>query len=451
MAAFATSYCEDHLGSRCSRPETRQQKTGLGNGKLGWAQDGLEQLLLDLCEGFNDANEHANGATAEPFDTQSVHRLQDQVSKHDLKTISSVATLDPLPPPSYEDSINDAPPDYTATDTLARVCCDWIASFTPTLVLDKKTSDNHLMPAVSPGKIDVDLRSPENVRSHVKKKDKKAAKQAQMSKWGNEDDDEEKKEGGEGGEDGENGGGDGGSGAGGDGGEGGGDDDGWDDGKKKKGKKGKKKTAWEELEEEEEKKRKEEEEAAQKAEDDAAADGGGADAGDANGEDDWGGFNMTAKEKKKAKKKGKNADPDPPPEEPAMDTIDLGASTGDVAAAGDANPDDDWGFSTGKKKKGKKGKVGHVVSPVSHVRAMFHLAVEKGQIRLAAPLIAAAEALGPAISRRPCISISPGMRAGIRLLHTCHYGYPEMQRILTAPERSITAAASSCACRQHGL
>lgn len=85
-------------------------------------------------------------------------------------------------------------------------------------------------------------------------------------------------------------------------------------------------------EEEEEKKKKEEEEAA-------------ANAGATNDFDDWGAFTSVGK-KKKGKKE---ADIPPPPPEP----VDLGAS-----ATADALGDDDWGFSTGKKKKDKKkGKV----------------------------------------------------------------------------------------------
>jgi len=80
---------------------------------------------------------------------------------------------------------------------------------------------------------------------------------------------------------------------------------------------------------------------------------GDAPAVDANPDDEWG-FS-TGKKKKGKKGKAVEPDPLPPPEpEPTMDTIDFGA--GDAPAA-DANPDDEWGFSTGKKKKGKKGKV----------------------------------------------------------------------------------------------
>lgn len=64
--------------------------------------------------------------------------------------------------------------------------------------------------------------------------------------------------------------------------------------------------------------------------------------------DDWGAFATVGK-----KKKGKK-DLDPPLEPAAPDPL--------VPAA--ADPEDEWGFSTGKKKKGKKGKVSSTISSV---------------------------------------------------------------------------------------
>lgn len=71
-------------------------------------------------------------------------------------------------------------------------------------------------------------------------------------------------------------------------------------------------------------------------------------AADAGGDDDWGAFATVGKKGKKKKGKAEPEPvPDPPKEpEPAMDTIDLGASA-------NADAIDDWGaFATvGKKKK----------------------------------------------------------------------------------------------------
>jgi len=157
------------------------------------------------------------------------------------------------PPPSYEDSLADVPPDYTGTDAVA-VISSLVdvkidlgfpdAAAAATRRDSQQSSDDKL-----------DFNQPYGIRSHAKKA-KKAAKAAQKEKWA--DDDGEKKEEppADDGAGGDAGGGDGGgdAGGGGDGGDGGGDPpggDGGDDpediwgaaggGKKKKKKK---KNAW---------------------------------------------------------------------------------------------------------------------------------------------------------------------------------------------------------------
>lgn len=213
--------------------------------------------------------------------------------------------------PSYDDCVSDLPPDYTQTDALARMQAlyqiDHLRERSQKTSKDQKlwTDGGLLQPKV-------DFSSSEHFRSHVSKKDKKAAKAKKQAAWGDEDNEGEKPagEGGEenGGNGGGEGGGDGAGGAGGgDGGDGGdGDDwDAWGTGKKKK--KGKKKQ----QEEEEEQRRKEEEEQKKKEEEEAAAAAGMGDSawtdktGDAAADDGWGDGFATAGSKKKKGKKGK--------------------------------------------------------------------------------------------------------------------------------------------------
>ncbi|KAF7187305.1 hypothetical protein HII31_11393 [Pseudocercospora fuligena] len=157
------------------------------------------------------------------------------------------------PPPSYEDSVQDLPPDYTNTDSLAYTQCllqdvEIVTNSSETRERGS-TRTSHLLD--SNHDVKVDLNVEEGLREHSKKKAKKAAAAAQKAKWADSDD-EDKKEEGAGGE--ENGDGDGGNGGGDSGGgdapgggdEGGGDDDWWNGGSsKKKDKKKKKKSAWE--------------------------------------------------------------------------------------------------------------------------------------------------------------------------------------------------------------
>lgn len=159
-----------------------------------------------------------------------------------------------LPPPTYEESICDTPPDYTTTDKLARHCdyADVKAAFaTVRTIQPKSTSPRHVISYQDDLKID--FSDPGNIRSHVsKKKAKQAAKEAQAAKWADSDQ-EGDKDGADGEKGGDDNGSNGGAGAGGSGGDppgGDGDkdkdeDDWWNDGaKSKKDKKKKKKNAW---------------------------------------------------------------------------------------------------------------------------------------------------------------------------------------------------------------
>jgi hypothetical protein len=251
-------------------------------------------------------------------------------------------------PPSYNDCLNDCPPDYTNSDAFATLNLD-----PPVYALLPSTFDSSPQKCeeepIFPSKPKVDFQYRNNLREHKKKK-KGAA--AAKNKWDSDDDEEKKPEGDSNGDQpGDAGGSGGADGAGGEG--GGNDDDDWDDGKKK-GKKDKMKASafsWGALDDDEENKDDEEKKDDAPPVEEAPAE-----------EDDWG-F-QTASSKKK-KKKGKNADPDPPPDDPIPDDgppkvdVDFGGSNSfsfGTNGAWGAKPaeDDGWAtFGAGKKDKKK--------------------------------------------------------------------------------------------------
>jgi hypothetical protein len=242
------------------------------------------------------------------------------------------------PPPSYDDSVADLPPDYTRTDALAFVQSP---EYTPFSSLNASICSNvpnclRLSRDTSPGSslffdekslyADIDFGfSEEGVRSHAKKK-KAAAKKNNIS---NALDDGDKNDGAAGGGDG--GGGDApADGAGGDG----GDD-------KKGGKKSKKE------EEEEERAKKEEEERIAKEEEEAR-------------------LAKEAEEEAERKKKE---------EEEAAAAAAATKASADLSWAEPAANNDDWGSfaattTVGKKKKGKKGKVCNLACVMTPLRAL---------------------------------------------------------------------------------
>lgn len=151
-----------------------------------------------------------------------------------------------VPPPTYEESIQDLPPDYTDTDgqAIVQLCL---------ITVEAKEDDsihaqghwNEGKPCSQPSRSgksasEIDWSQIEGVRSHANKKAKQAAKKAQQDKWADSDNEDKQSGGADGGDGGDNGGGDGGSGAGGDApdGSGGGDDaddwGGWGSSKKDK-------------------------------------------------------------------------------------------------------------------------------------------------------------------------------------------------------------------------
>ena len=193
-------------------------------------------------------------------------------------------------PPGYEDSVNDLPPDYTSTDVLVTSAYPKSPLHIHTPVARTTTSNLDVSWPEKSERIDVDLTTPHNIRSHANKKAKQAAKAAKTAKWADSGDEGEGSKGGEGGS---ANGGDGGSAAGG----AGGGDDGGDDAGSKKNKKGKKKGKKDEDDEEE------------KKDEDAGANADnfwdnldtGEKAGDANADDEW----ATGATSKKKGKKGK--------------------------------------------------------------------------------------------------------------------------------------------------
>lgn len=215
------------------------------------------------------------------------------LSPFNLEWNTSLSELDP--PPSYHDAVADTPPTYETNGNLDQLHCE--RENNPSReIYDLQVKGLDLLSPMTPSTIDFGDSS--NFRQAGNNKKKKAATKAKWAGSGDEGNNEDG--GGEengGGEGGGEGGGAGNNEGGGAGDDGGGDD--WNTGnKKKKGKKGK-------AAEEEEKKKREEEE--QKQKDEAQAASGGdplswANEGDANPDDEWGGFTTTAKKGKKGKK-----------------------------------------------------------------------------------------------------------------------------------------------------
>jgi len=224
----------------------------------------------------------------------------------DLDRLPSYDTL----LPSYEETLNDQPPDYTNTSDPASVRLEL------PITKDLKTQSFLQFPSFeipssyhSESSTSIDFSTLDHIRSHAGKKAKQAEKKAAQAKWADSGDEGGGSKGGEDGEPKGDGGGapggaGGGNGDGGNGNEDGGGD--WDTGRGKQNKKGKK--GKKQQEEEEEKK---------------------------------------AEEEKKVK------------EDAAVATTTATTNFWDeVPATGDANPDDEWAEAAEKKgKKSKKGKV----------------------------------------------------------------------------------------------
>ena len=345
VAVCATSFVEEAVDE--DQPETMRRTTGLDDAFRGALQEfggkiDLRQIYttVNMCRPpyplvSDNPAITTDHTTKLLFDRDSrkpdvqvslTHQCIEDSKVHAFhatpKFESAIAPLSTSipnlfdPPPSYNDSVSDVPPDYTTSTDLASRKLDYTDLPPPPYILSPTFSRNETLirnPITKPA---IDFSTPVHVRQHVGKKAKQAQKQAQKDKWADEGDE------GIGGDAGDQsghgaGGGDGGAGAGGggNGGDGaGGGDDGWDDvgaGKGKKGKKNKKKNGFSWDEEEDEEKKKEDE--AKKAADEAAGDvwgteptsgvTGRAAGGEANPNDEWGTAMQAGGKKNKKKNK----------------------------------------------------------------------------------------------------------------------------------------------------
>lgn len=209
-------------------------------------------------------------------------------------------------PPSYDEALLDAPPDYTTTNELATVRL-WHDTANPPPYASNWPSEQDTKQRST-----VDFSSREGIREHASKKAKQAARRAQQAKLFDSDNEDNKRDGAGNGDDNGNGGE--GAGNGGDNNGDGGDGDGGD------------------------------------------PPGGGG--GGGGGDDEEENLNNNKKKKKKDKKK-KEDEEEQTAQNGGEDVVQAQVDpwpAGD--AAGDANPDDEWAVQTNKgKKKGKKGKV----------------------------------------------------------------------------------------------
>lgn len=241
MAVSTASYSVDLPVRDWPRRGIRQRKTGLDNAEIQGGLRSRIKALVGYWEELRDCKiPHHPYAGKLPSWTEALS-AKDVTRREIFKPCGTVGLAN-MPLPTYEESLQDMPPDYTDTEGLAIVC----------VLNDAKDSvisngDRKFHPDVKDVPGDYDFSELDGIRSYAGKKAKKAAKVAQQAKWQDSDNEENKDEGGEG-QDGSGGGdGDGGSGAGGDGGgdpPGGGDDDWWNAGNSKKDKKKKKKNAW---------------------------------------------------------------------------------------------------------------------------------------------------------------------------------------------------------------
>lgn len=231
MATAVAISNEDHLVYDWLRQGIQPPKTGLADVRLNGLNSRI-RALASLWERLNGLK--SEGCLEQGQSILLLSGSKSDVTVRDLWRPYSTAQQVTVPPPRYEDSLSDAPPDYTLTDALATAC----------VTLHQSVP----IPSAN-GSDKLDLSALEGIRSYANKKAKKAAKQVQTAKWAESGDEGEKKEDGGDGAGGEDGAGDGGAGAGGDGGDppdggdggGGGDDNGDEWGFGGGGKKSKKK------------------------------------------------------------------------------------------------------------------------------------------------------------------------------------------------------------------
>jgi hypothetical protein len=193
MAATVASYTGDRLVTTLSpyRPETwPPRKTGQDDERewLCASMEALAGLWRDFKNGKSrtfDTRSRAMQSYRAGLGGPSVKHTRQDVNQQ----TRAVQLLDLFsrPPPSYEDSLTDVPPDYTGTDAAAAV------NSLVDVKLDLGFPDAAATSRDSQRRSDakLDFNQPHGIRYHAKKA-KKAAKTAQKEKWA--DDDGEKKE-----------------------------------------------------------------------------------------------------------------------------------------------------------------------------------------------------------------------------------------------------------------
>lgn len=230
MAVSVSSSSDGRLVPDSPRQGTQRPRTASGDGRHGnglrWRIRALAGIWEEL-KGLDAPPRHCVGR-ADLAGTSSWLSGGKCVERELFKPYRAPEPHIEPPPPSYDESVADLPPDYTDTNALAAVS---FATLPLEGSLAERKQEQTTRAGVFGQDAKVDLSHVEGIRSHANKKAKKAAKAAQQAKWAGSDD-EEKKDG-EGGEnpDGDGaGGGDAGGGAGGDGGDPPGGGDGGDGG-----------------------------------------------------------------------------------------------------------------------------------------------------------------------------------------------------------------------------
>ncbi|KAM0723199.1 hypothetical protein Q7P37_001399 [Cladosporium fusiforme] len=183
MAAIVASYTGDRLVTPLVCLNTPQQRPA--SVESTWLRMEIEALagLWSRLHHASSSNRAIRARRDINACARKFHGIKE--TQHSQSQTYTCQTLDLLPPPSYEESIADLPPDYTGTCALA------VVQGLVDVKLDAGLE--HGKPRDSQRRSDdkVDLTQPLGIRYHAKKKAKKAANTAQKDKWA---DDEEKKE-----------------------------------------------------------------------------------------------------------------------------------------------------------------------------------------------------------------------------------------------------------------
>lgn len=179
MAATVASYTGDRLVTRSPESYPQQRRTGSDEGK------GLRARIASLAglwKIYYTSSEKSR--TCSKYDRIGYTATVSDIKDMECVTYHSHAlhTLDLFSPPSYDESLSDVPPDYTATDALA------VVQGLVDVKLELGLPEAGLRQSQRRTDIKVDLTEPKGIRYHAKKKKGAAAKK---NAWA---DEEEKKE-----------------------------------------------------------------------------------------------------------------------------------------------------------------------------------------------------------------------------------------------------------------